>query len=350
MASLLSVATATPPNRLPQSELRAVAEALLPDSPGKAGILEVFDNARIDARSLAMPVEWYLRPHGFRDRTEAYLRVGLELIEQASRAALEQAGLGAQQVKGIVLVSTTGMATPSLDARLMNRIPFAPSTVRMPLWGLGCAGGVAGLSRGFELAGSRQGPVLVVAMDLCTLLFDVQRALEPGDGGPDKKALVAASLFGDGCAAAVVGPGPGGLARHLASASHLFPATERVMGWDVEDHNLDVVLSPRIPDIVRTHAKSLLQPLLDQHGTPHDWVLHPGGAKVVDAYRAALSLTGHDLRHTEAVLRAHGNMSSPTVLFALQQALAAGALREGRTALLAALGPGFASEIAVLQG
>jgi alkylresorcinol/alkylpyrone synthase len=348
--ALLSVATATPPNRLPQAELRAVAESLLPASPGKAGILEVFENARIDARALAMPLKWYLEPHGFKDRTAAYVGVGLGLVEEASRAALAKAGVEAARVKGIVLVSTTGMATPSLDARLMNLLPFASSTVRVPLWGLGCAGGVAGLSRAFELAEALGGPVLLVAVELCTLSFDVERALAPGQGGPDKKALIAASLFGDGCAAAVVGPGTEGLARHLSSASHLFPGTERVMGWDVEDHNLDVVLSPRIPDIVREKAAGLVAPFVARHGPPDEWVLHPGGAKVVDAYRDALGLDAHALRHTETVLRRHGNMSSPTVLFALEEAFATGALREGRTALLAALGPGFASEMAALQG
>jgi alkylresorcinol/alkylpyrone synthase len=334
---------------MPQAELRAVAEALLPETPGKAAILEVFSNARIEARDLAMPVEWYLAPHGFKERTAAYVDVGLRLVAEAARGALERAGIGAGQVKGIVMVSTTGMATPSLDARLMNLLPFPSGTVRVPLWGLGCAGGVAGLARGFELATALGGPVLVVAMELCTLSFDVERALAPGAGGPDKKALIAASLFGDGCAAAVVGPGEAGLARHLSGASHLFPGTERVMGWDVEDHNLDVVLSPRIPDIVREKAADLVAPFIARHGPPDEWVLHPGGAKVVDAYREALGLDGHALRHTEAVLRRHGNMSSPTVLFALQEAFASGALREGRTALLAALGPGFASEIAVLR-
>ncbi|MEA3203320.1 MAG: alkylresorcinol/alkylpyrone synthase [Thermoplasmata archaeon] len=354
MPALLSVATATPPNRLPQAELRRVAESLLPESPGKAAILEVFDNARIDARALAMPLEWYLAPHGFKERTSAYVDVGLKLVEEAARDALQESGLRAGQVKGIVLVSTTGMATPSLDARLMNRLPFDAGTVRLPVWGLGCAGGVAGLSRGFELASALGGPVLVVAMELCTLMFDVERALAPGQGGPDKKALVAASLFGDGCAAAVVGPGSEGLARHLSGASHLFPATERVMGWDVEDHNLDVVLSPRIPAIVEEHMPGLVTPFLTQHlgpgVRPDHWVLHPGGAKVVDAYQAALGLNESDLQHTHQALRSFGNMSSPTVLFALETALAAGALREGKTALLAALGPGFASEIAVLQG
>jgi len=334
---------------MPQSELRRVAEALLPDSPGKAGILDVFDNARIDSRALAMPMEWYLEPHGFRDRTRAYVETGMQLIEQAAALALERAEVAPGQIRGIVMVSTTGMATPSLEARLMNRLPFAAATVRLPVWGLGCAGGVAGLSRAFELATAQDGPVLLLSMELCTLLFDVQRALSPSGGGPDKKALIAASLFGDGCAAAVVAPAKAGLAHQVASASHLFPQTERVMGWDVEDHNLDVVLSPRIPDIVREQVAGVLAPLLAAHGTPDEWVLHPGGAKVVDAYRSALGLSDHDVRHTETVLRRHGNMSSPTVLFALEEAFSSGSLGSGRTALLAALGPGFASELCLLR-
>jgi alkylresorcinol/alkylpyrone synthase len=351
MASVSSVATSLPPNRMRQSQLREVAEMTLPDSPGKAAILEVFDNARIEERALAMPVEWYQEPHGYKDPNQAYLEVGLELVEEAARVALQEAGLAPAQVGGIVMVSTTGLATPSLDARLVNLLGMPSGVVRLPVWGLGCAGGVAGLNRGAELAGAIGKPVLVLALELCTLSFDVQRALSGGRSGAEKKALVAAAHFADGCAAAVLAPGGKG-PLHVAGASHLFPDTERVMGWDVEDHNLDVVLSPRIPDIVRSEMRSVLQPFLDRHlqgQAPDHWVLHPGGAKVIDAYRDALGLANGELRHTERALLRHGNMSSPTVLFALRSAMEEG-LRPGQSAVLGALGPGFASELALLRG
>ena len=460
-ARIVAVASATPGNRLPQSELRAVAAGLLgEDHP----TITVFDHARIASRSLAMPVEWYLEPHGHADRNAAYATVGLELVTRATKAALEQAGLEPTDIAAIVLVSTTGLATPSLDARLASRLGFAPDVLRLPVWGLGCAGGVGGLNRAAEWSRHLGKPVLLVAVELCSLSFDIEAALGLGgphrsggkacDGGATaerspnaapsndkaatKKAVIAASLFGDGCAALILAPEPGGL-QHVTGASYLFPGTERVMGWDVADHTLDVVLSPAIPDIVRREAKGLLDGFLAQvalaqvalaqadgkplaflpevsqavavhastgipdasrpatsaamvlvgpgvdpagvgHRGPHqvielpkpdaiapqaitihEWLLHPGGAKVIDAYRDALGLGDHELRHAEGVLRDHGNMSSPTVLFALQahfetlQGRGASTSRatdrspSNRTAVMAAWGPGFASEMAFLR-
>lgn len=349
------VATALPPNRLPQAELRAVADAVLPDRPGKADVLSVFDNARIDGRNLAQPVEWYLERHGHKDRAAVFQRVGLDLAEQAAKGALAAAGLAPGELDGLLLVSTTGLATPSLDARLMNRMPLRPDLKRVPVWGLGCAGGVGGLNRAADLArGDPEGRYLLVAVELCSLLFDIDKALQPGGPGPDKKSLVAASLFGDGAAALVVSgdrTGAKGL-THLAGSSHLFPDSERVMGWDVEDHNLDVVLSPRIPDIVRAEMRGLVAAFLaDANGgrAADQLVLHPGGAKVVDAYLDALGVPASALRPTHDALRKFGNMSSPTVLFALKEAADAGLLRPGATALLGALGPGFASELALVR-
>jgi alkylresorcinol/alkylpyrone synthase len=353
------LATSLPGNTLPQEDLRRVADSVLPESPGKAGILEVFRNARIDSRSLAMPVEWYLEPHGFAERNDAYTKVGLGLVEDASRKALDAAGLEPQDVGAVVMVSTTGIATPSLEARLSNRLAFPPGIKRVPVFGLGCAGGVAGLARAADLAKAEpDGHVLLVAMELCSLSFDITTALGLGSGGVDKKSLVAASLFSDGCAAAVVSgdaaakrQGAQGL-RWVAGASHLFPDSERVMGWDVADDHLEVVLSPGIPDLVRRELAGILRPFLAAHnagGDPDHWVLHPGGARVVDAFREALGLQGDELRWTEEVLRRHGNMSSPTALFVLAEASRSGRLRGGDRLLAVALGPGFSGEFALLE-
>jgi alkylresorcinol/alkylpyrone synthase len=349
------VATSLPGTLLPQEELRALADQVLRDSPSKAGILEVFRNARIDSRSLAMPVEWYLQPHGFKERNEAFARHGLDLVERATRQTLEKSGLEPGDVDAVVLVSTTGIATPSLDARLSNRIGLRPGIARVPLFGLGCAGGVAGLSRAADLAkADPESNVLLVAMELCSLSFDITTALGVGGAGVDKKSLVAASLFSDGCAAAIVsGDDSGAEGLHfMAGASHLFPQTERVMGWDVADDHLEVVLSPGIPDLVRQEMRAILQPFLDEHNggaAPDHWILHPGGARVVDAYRESLGLGKDDLALTEATLREHGNMSSPTALFVLERAMRERVFDDGDRALVSALGPGFAGEFALLE-
>jgi alkylresorcinol/alkylpyrone synthase len=357
------VATALPPHQLPQSELRAVAEAVLAGNPAQADVLDVFDHGRIDSRALAMPIPWYLEPHGCADRNQAFAEVGLSLVEQAARGAVANAGIRDADVDAIVLVCTTGIATPSLDARLCNVMDLRPDVLRLPVWGLGCAGGTGGLNRAADLARARLASrVLLVALELCSLSFDVAKALgtapAPGDGPhqpPDKKSIVAASLFADGAAACIVAgdEAPPGPLQHIAGRSHLFPDTERVMGWDVLDHNLEVVLSPRIPEIIRQHMAGLAAPFVEEClgklGRPDEWVLHPGGARVIDAYAEALGLAPADLRWTEGALRQHGNMSSPTVLFALKDAMDHGRPRPGQTALLAALGPGFASEMALVR-
>lgn len=310
-------------------------------------VSRVFENARIETRYLAQPVAWYLEPHGHEERAAVYLDVGLDLVEQAASAALQRAELEPRAVKAIVLVSTTGTATPSLDARLCNRMGFPDDVLRLPVWGLGCAGGVAGLNLAAKLAHDLAGPVLLVSMELCSINLDMDRVLGGSEDG--KKASIAAALFGDGCAAAVLAPdGDGPL--HVAGRSHLFPQTEWVMGWDVTDRNLEVVLSPEIPGIVAKHMPDLVQAMLAPHNVarPDAWILHPGGAKIVDAYQAALGLSDEERAWTDGVLRGHGNMSSPTVLFCLDAYLRSGP-EEGQNALLAALGPGFASEMALVR-
>lgn len=359
LPSVHPVATSLPPHRFRQSDLRDVADATIPDGPAKAAMLEVFDNSRIEERAFAVPIEWLLAPHGFKDRMQAFLAAGVPMAEEAARGAIANAGLRASDVDGVLFVCTTGLAAPSLDVRLANRLGLRRDTVRLPVWGLGCAGGVAGINRAADLATARpKGNFLLVALELCSLAFDVQRALGSSKGGLDKKALVAASLFADGCAATVVSGdqsrADGAGLRILGGASHLFPHTERVMGWDVEDHNLDVVLSPQIPNIVQEGVAGIVHPFMAAHrglgAAPDHWILHPGGARVVDAYQSALGLPRDALVHTENVLRNFGNMSSPTVLFALADAAAQKRPKAGETALMAALGPGFASEMALLQG
>ncbi|HLE97917.1 MAG TPA: type III polyketide synthase [Candidatus Thermoplasmatota archaeon] len=345
MPVLGPVATAVPADRIPQDKLRELARSVLADTdPRLARILSVFDNAGIDERAFAMPLEWYYGEHGFKDRGEAFLRVGMDLVERATRDALDAARIGPREVDGVLFVSTTGIATPSLDARLANVVGMRPDVVRLPIWGLGCSGGVAGLNRAADLARARpDGRFLLVALELCSLAFDMSRL--------DKKMLVAASLFGDGCAATIVSGdalgAPG--ARHLRGASHLFPRTERVMGWDVEDRTLDVVFSTEIPEIVARETAGVVRPFLDG-AQPDHWILHPGGTKVLEAYETSLALPADALRFSRAALRAHGNMSSPTVLFALAGAQSASVPRAGETALIASVGPGFAMDLALVTG
>lgn len=343
MPRIAGIATATPPHRLEQRDARAYAELVLShESPDLLRILPVFDHAGVETRYLARPIEWYLAQRGWRERTEAFVQEGLVLLERAAQGALDEARLSREQVDGIVLVTSTGLSTPSLDARLVNQMRLRPDLVRVPVWGLGCAGGVAGLARAADLAVAHpRKRFLLLSLELCSLAFLRARV--------DKKLLVAASLFGDGCAAAIVegeGVGDPGRPRWAGAASHQWPDTEFVMGWDVRDEGLDVIFDPVIPSFVAGHIREPLDTFLEGRSVD-GYALHPGGAKVLDAFAGALSLGHGALDASRAVLRQYGNMSSPTVLFVLDRILRAQA-NPGRV-LVSALGPGFASEMALVE-
>lgn len=343
MPRLAAVATAVPPHRLLQRDAKAYAEALFGRTdPSLLRLLSVFDNAGVEQRFLARPVPWYLEDHGWRDRTAAFVETGLDLLEAAALGALDQARVDRERLDGIVLATSTGIATPSLDARLANRLGLRSDLLRVPLWGLGCAAGVAGLARTADLARAHpRGRFLLLSLELCSLAFLRNRL--------DKKLLVAGSLFGDGCAAALLegdDVGDPKDPRWVAAQSHQWPHTESIMGWDVVDEGLDVVFDPVIPRFVREHLRAPLDRFLDGR-EPAAYALHPGGAKVLDAYEEALGLDARRLEASRAVLREFGNMSSPTVLFVLERVLRDASLRG--PVLAGALGPGFASESALIE-
>lgn len=349
MPVLEALATATPDHRLDQATIKELAASLVEaEAPQYADLLDVFDNAGIEARSIARPLKWYLASPGWGARADAYGDVGTDLAADVTRACLAEAELDADAIDGIVFVNTTGLATPSLETKLANRLDLPASILRVPVWGLGCAGGVAGLARGADLARARpEGRFLVVSLELCSLAF-LRNELS-------RKMIVAAALFGDGAAAGLVSgdelaaEGP----RVRASASHLWRDTEDVMGWDVRDAGLGVVFSPEIPDIVAERLGDVVPGFLAEHGASvaeARAAFHPGGPKVLAAYREALDLTEAELAPSRDVLRHHGNMSSPTALFVLERMLREDPLAPGEDALLAAVGPGFAAELALVTG
>lgn len=341
MPRLAAIATADAPCELDQGTAKKYASALLgPDHPALVPLLRVFDTSGVRTRRLARPPEWYFVDRGWAERTRAFVECGLDLLEAATNQALDRAQLSREQVDGIVLVTSTGLSTPSLDARLANRMKLRTDLLRVPVWGLGCAGGVAGLARTADLATARpRGRFLLLSLELCSLAFLRSKL--------NKKILVASTLFGDGCAAAVVEGDAIADPSHpawVAGASHRWPDTEYVMGWDVLDEGLDVILDPSIPAFVEEHAGA---PLRAFAGTPDSYAFHPGGPKVLDAFERALGVAPAAFQASRDVLADHGNMSSPTVFYVLERVLAAP--KPGRV-LLSALGPGFAAESALLAG
>lgn len=352
---LTSLATALPPHVVGQDQAREFVERLFGEAfADDRRLFAVFDHAGIERRHVCMPLEWYGEPHHFGEANECYVEHALTLSAQVARDALERSGLAPEDVDQIVFVSSTGIATPSLDARLANTLGFRRDVRRTPLWGLGCAGGAAGLARAREFAvADPETRVLLIAIELCSLTF--QR------GEPSRRNLVATSLFSDGAAAAVIAGAQASIPARphpplalRASRSTLWPDSLDVMGWEVDQHGLHVVFSRDIPTIVRDWVRPDFESFLAQHGlrleTLDRVIAHPGGPKVLAAYEQALGLPRRALRHSEEVLRLCGNMSSPTCLFVLERALAANEPGPGETAVLAALGPGFASEYVLLEG
>lgn len=356
MPRLVALATAVPPYTVAQEEAKAFARNLFREvlSEDDDRLLAVFDHAGIRNRNVCAPLDWFARDHDFAEKNALYIEHAVRLGQEVAQRVMAKAGLEPRDIDHLVFVSSTGIAAPSVDARLANVLGLRGDFRRTPIWGLGCAGGVAGLARAREFALADPGArVLLIALELCSLTF--QR------NDLSKRNLVAASLFGDGAAAALVVAEEDTTIRNgqrpldlLASASTFWPGTLDVMGWDVDGAGLHVVFARDIPTIVRERVRPGLVEFLGRHDlsleTLDHVVAHPGGMKVLAAYREALGLEPAALDHARAVLRDHGNMSSPTCLFVLQRVLEAQAIDRGQTAALSALGPGFCAEYVLVRG
>ncbi len=349
MPRIASVATATPPHKVRQRDVKRLAREFFGDSIKDVDrYISVFDNTEIETRSLGAPMQWFLEPHGLGEVNDLYIEVASTLGVEATQKCLAAAGLQPGDVDHIFFVSTTGLAAPSLDARLMTLLEMPRHTRRTPIWGLGCAGGVAGLARASEYVRAYPGHrALLVCVELCSLTFQWDDR--------SKRNLVAASLFGDGAAAVLLegdelaGRGP----EVVATESTLFPDSLDLMGWDIVDSGMRVVFGAGIPRVVTNHFRSLTSDFLAQQELTLDridhHVYHPGGAKVLAAYQQAGGLPAEVLDHSWAVLREYGNMSSTTVLFVLERFLQQG-IGSDEHALLTVFGPGFSCEMALLKG
>ncbi len=339
---IVSLATAVPNFVLKQTDVAALARRVY----GKAferfpKLAEVFVNAGIEQRYSARPIEWFDEPHDWSDRTKAYLDSAGDLFVTAAQQALDHAGIAAKEVDVVVTVSSTGIATPSLDSRACKRMGFRPDVMRAPVFGLGCAGGVSGLALGARLARANPGEnVLVIVIELCTLAFRGDRGL--------KADVISSALFGDGAAAMVLRAGDNSAALSIGyDAEHTWPNSLDIMGWTVDPAGFGVVLSRSLPEFIERNLAAPVRNFIETAGltAPH-LIFHPGGAKVLDAIETALELQKGSLRDEREVLRDHGNMSAPSALFVLERAIKRG-LRG--SALLSAMGPGFTASFVALE-
>jgi alkylresorcinol/alkylpyrone synthase len=346
--ALLSLATSVPPIVLRQSDVVARATSLFDGRSSDIDrLIPVFENAGIATRHSCVPLAWYEQSHSWSERNRLYIDNALALLEEAAGACLSNAACEAADIDAIVTVSTTGIATPSLDAHLVGRLGLRPDVARLPIFGLGCAGGVLGLARAAALARAMPGArVLFLVVELCALTF---RKTDQS-----KSNIIAAALFGDGAAAALIGPGgsDGGSAMAIGeSGEHTWPDSLNVMGWHVEDDGLGVLFSRDIPTLVREEFRTATDAFLARHGlTRNDidsFVCHPGGTKVIAALEDALQLRPGTMHEARDVLRQYGNMSAATVLFVLKRHLRGNA--SAQRLLLSALGPGFTAGFMTLE-
>jgi len=287
-----------------------------------------------------------LWPHSWEERTNSFRRHALDLLEEVTVKATAAAGIALNDVDMIVTNTVTGLAIPSLDALLLNRLKLAPTIERLPMFGLGCGAGVAGLARAARLAHARDGAVvLFLTVDLCSLCLRVN--------DPSPAMFVSTALFGDGAAGLLLRNtrnGARGGPRILASGEWCWDNTEHIMGWDIKDDGFGIVLSPELPSLMKKALAPALDDFLDRNGLAfgdfNGFLFHPGGRKLLETMEEVLGLTRDQLRHSWEVLRRYGNMSSATALFVLEQAIQRG---ERGPHLLAAFGPGFSAYFAAVE-
>jgi len=347
---IASLATAVPPHRLDQSNVVARVEQMFGRSPDFERLISVYANSGIDCRYSVRPFEWFDAPHDWPDRNGAYLAGAVGLLEAAASRALDRAGIAPEEIGAIVTVSTTGIATPALDAQLMTRMGFPRHVERLPIFGLGCAGGALGLGKAATLAPAMPDkPVLFLVVELCTLQFrrdDLSRS-----------NIVATALFGDGAAAAVLCCDPRATGPAIvAHGEHTWPNSLDIMGWDVAADGLKAIFSRDIPRLVTAELAPVVRGFLARHGMTLDdvdrFVCHPGGPKVIDAYESIFGAGFAGATEARQSLRDYGNMSAVSVMFVLERMLTAANARGENSGcyLLTALGPGFSAGFVVLDG
>ena len=343
-AALVSLATSVPPHVFLQEDvLTAAWDVFGARFPEFGRFSSIFSNTGIVKRHGVKPFAWYLERRSWPERTEAFLEGAESLFVDVAEKALASAQLAGSDVDAVVTVSSTGIATPSLEARVARRMGFRSDVMRVPVFGLGCAGGVSGLSIASRLAQARPGTnVLLVTIELCSLALRLDELT--------KANIVAVSLFGDGAAAIVLRAGDGGSTQIEAIGEHLWPDTLGIMGWSVDPDGFGVIFRRTIPDFVTRHLNSAVTEILSGMRLSVDdidrFICHPGGAKVISALESALALDQGTLSDERQIIADFGNMSSPTVLFVLEQTRAKGLPARS---LLTALGPGFTASCVALR-
>ena len=357
MPKIASIGTYIPPYTLKQDDIEQLTEELFKNKiPQLNRLLKVFANGEIKQRHFCVPLEWHRENHSFEERNNLYIELAVKYSVNAINTCLTNMTylnepISTTDIDAIIFVSSTGISTPSIDARIMNELNFSDRIKRMPLWGLGCAGGASGVSRAYDYCLAHpHHKVLVLCVELCSLTF------QPNDYS--KSNLVGASLFADGISCLLVCGNESGVKNNkpvphiIGSASKWMPNSLDVMGWDIKNDGLHVIFSRDIPTIIRKWLGPFIDEFLEEQQITKKQlshlVAHPGGKKVLLAYETALDMSEQHTAISREVLHQNGNMSSPTVHYVLEKFMKK-TITDKEYGLLIALGPGFSGEAVLLQ-
>ncbi len=347
--NIVSAASALPKHHYSQSVLAHALKGYWGDRIENPHVMErLHAHVGVDGRFLALPMEAYPGLATWGEANNAWIRVAEEIGSQAICRALTRAGLSAQDIGALFFVSITGIASPSIDARLINRMGLPTNIRRVPIFGLGCVGGAAGIARAADYVRAYPDQTaLLLAVELCSLTWQREDLTMAN--------LISAGLFGDGAGAVIVAgserelPGP----EILDTRSTFYPDTEDVMGWDISEKGFHIVLSPQVPDMVRERLGHDVDSFLADHDLTRadigSWILHTGGPKVLEATEDALGIDRNALAASWDCLRKTGNLSSASVLLVLEEVMTRRTPAPGTYSILAAMGPGFCSELVLLR-
>jgi alkylresorcinol/alkylpyrone synthase len=361
LAYILSVGKAIPQNEMSQDTTIEFAKEIFQDSfKDIERLLTVFKNGEIKQRQFAENLNWYKQEHTFEEKNKMYIKNAVQLSVEAIKQCLSNTkvllqSIDFEEIDAIFFISSTGISTPSIDAKIMNQLPFKVTTKRIPIWGLGCAGGASGLSRAYEYCKAYPNSlVLIISVELCSLTFQ--------HNDRSKSNLIGTSLFADGVACTCVAGDLfdwqarsklDALPQIKGTQSTFMRDSEDVMGWDIKNNGFYVVFSRDIPTIINKWLRPHISLFLQEHGLTLEgishFVAHPGGKKVLEAYMDGLGFTHQHLHISKEVLVHHGNMSSVTVMYVIQEYLERGLGQTGEYGLIGALGPGFSSEMLLVQ-
>ena len=348
MPSITAVSKIELPHKISQQEVKEQAQLMFSANfPQTNRLIFAFDNTEIKTRNFCKPLSYYTSTTTFEERNLEYINTALEYSVQAVEDVIKKAGINKEDITDIIFLSTSGLATPSLDALIINKMRLNPNIRRMPIWGLGCAGGVSGMAKANAFAKANpDAVVLLVAVELCSL------TLIKSDYS--KSNFIGSSLFSDGIAACIIkgdNHGTDKTVTYFDASSKLYYDSLDVMGWEFQDTGFKVLFSKDIPTFINEHVQEDITRFLQKHDLQlsdiKNFIFHPGGKKVLDAYADALPVEGDFLKKTREVMNDNGNMSSVTVLYVLEKFLEQG--YEDGYGLMMAMGPGFSSEMVLLK-